>query len=83
MSTPDGGYVLDPFGGSGTTLLVSMRERFNCDLIETDLGYCKRIAEENNLKGRRTKPKTWTREMTGEIEDLPLLGGPQDKVPRS
>lgn len=79
MSTPEHGCVLDPFAGTGTTMRVAMREGFHCDTIETDPDYCEEIAAENGLVAQRTIPPTWTRTMTGELEDLPLLGGPQDR----
>jgi DNA modification methylase len=79
LSTPAGGYVLDPFGGTGTTLRVAQRERFNCDTVELDPGYCQKMADESGLDPVKTIPPTWTRTMTGELEDLPLLGGKQDR----
>lgn len=79
MSTPPGGNVLDPFGGTGTTLRVAIAEGFNCDTMEISGGYCAEIAAENGLSQQRTIPLTWTRTMTGELEELPLLGGPQDR----
>jgi len=78
LSTPIGGYVLDPFGGTGTTLRVSVHERFNCDIVELDPGYCRQMADESGLDPLKTIPPMWQRTMTGEIEDLPLLGGKQD-----
>ena len=36
---PEGGYVLDPFGGSGTTGLVADRHRRNATLIELNPDY--------------------------------------------
>jgi DNA modification methylase len=49
MSTRPGQTVLDPFGGTGTTLRVCKRiERF-CTLIELDWGYCEKIALEHGL----------------------------------
>jgi site-specific DNA-methyltransferase (adenine-specific) len=49
LTTPPGGTVLDPFGGTGTTLRVCKRLELPCTLIELDRDYCKRIAEENAL----------------------------------
>jgi len=79
LSTPVGGYVLDPFGGTGTTMRVSIAEQFNCDLVEVSSGYCDEIAADNNLDPVKTVPPTWIRELSGDVEDLPLLGGKQDK----
>lgn len=42
-----GGPVCDPFAGTGTTLRVAKRLGIECDTIEIDEEYCKRIAEEN------------------------------------
>jgi len=44
LVTPPGGKVLDPFMGSGTTLLAAYDEGFNCIGIERDSEYAK-IAE--------------------------------------
>lgn len=49
LTTPPGGTVLDPFGGTGTTLRVCERLGFGCTLIELDRKYCDKIAEEHSL----------------------------------
>lgn len=49
LTTPPGGTVLDPFGGTGTTLRVCKRLELPCTLIEMDQGYCAKIAEEHGL----------------------------------
>jgi DNA modification methylase len=49
FSTADGGSVLDPFAGTGTTLRVCKRLNRNCTTIDMDGGYCQRIAESNGL----------------------------------
>jgi hypothetical protein len=43
MSTVEGDTVLDPFGGTGTTLRVCERINRQCTLIELDPLYCKNI----------------------------------------
>lgn len=53
MSTKPGDPVLDPFGGTGTTLRVCRKLQRPCTLIEFDEGYCKKIADEHNLKKRK------------------------------
>jgi DNA modification methylase len=49
LTTPPGGRVIDPFGGTGTTLRVCKRLGLACTLVEIDRGYCDKIAEENGL----------------------------------
>ncbi|OZI09211.1 site-specific DNA-methyltransferase [Siphonobacter sp. BAB-5385] len=39
LVTPAGGTVLDPFAGSGTTLIAALAEGFNCIGIERDAEY--------------------------------------------
>lgn len=48
LTTPEGGKVLDPFAGSGTTLRVCKRLGIHCTLIELDETYCDRICEEHS-----------------------------------
>ena len=50
LTTPPGGTVLDPFGGTGTTLRVCKRINLPCTLIEVDRDYCQQIAKENDLQ---------------------------------
>jgi DNA modification methylase len=38
--SPEGGLVLDPFGGSGTTALAALEARRRFQLIELNSGYC-------------------------------------------
>jgi len=45
LVTPPGGVVLDPFMGSGTTLLASAREGFDCIGIELSEEYCEIAAK--------------------------------------
>lgn len=49
MTTPEGGSVLDPFAGTGTTLRVCKANGWNCYTSDYDLDYCRKIAEENGL----------------------------------
>jgi len=49
LTTPSNGTVLDPFGGTGTSLRVCKRINLSCTLIELDRSYCKRIAAEHDL----------------------------------
>jgi DNA modification methylase len=58
LSTTEGDTVVDPFGGTGTTLRVCERLKRPCTLIELDEGYCKQIAKANGLKVCRS-PGTW------------------------
>jgi len=48
LTTPPGGSVLDPFGGTGTTLRVCRRLGFDCTLVEIDPFYCEKIREEHS-----------------------------------
>lgn len=57
LCTSDGDTVLDPFGGTGTTLRVCRRLGRDCTLIEIDSEYCKRIAAENDLQ--LVRPGVW------------------------
>lgn len=50
LTTKEGDHVLDPFGGTGTTLRVCKAINRRCTLIEIDRFYCEKIAEEHNLK---------------------------------
>jgi site-specific DNA-methyltransferase (adenine-specific) len=58
LSTTDGDTVLDPFGGTGTTLRVCERLERDCTLIELDEGYCAQIKKAHKLKTLRT-PGAW------------------------
>lgn len=49
LSTKPGDRVLDPFGGTGTTLRVCRKLERPCTLIEYDPAYCKAIAKENGM----------------------------------
>jgi site-specific DNA-methyltransferase (adenine-specific) len=57
LVTPPGGIVLDPFAGSGSTLVAAKREGFQCIGIEREPEYCdiirKRMAE--------LQPALWSR----------------------
>lgn len=61
-STPPGGLVLDPFGGSGTTAVAALHEGRRCLIIERDPGYCdiirRRVAEAQGVgKGSLLAPE--------------------------
>jgi hypothetical protein len=58
LSTTEGDTVVDPFGGTGTTLRVCMKLDRPCSIIELDEGYCRQIAKLNGLKVCRS-PGTW------------------------
>lgn len=81
LSTPTGGTVFDPFGGTGTTMRAAIRSNMHCDLIEIDPAYCLHIAVENKLKGKAKRQKfpLWSREFDPtDPAELPLFGGEQD-----
>jgi len=49
LSTKEGGTVIDPFGGTGTTMRVCKQVNRDCTLIEYDRAYCRKLAEANGL----------------------------------
>lgn len=49
QSTREGGTVLDPFAGTGTTLRVCKRIGRSCTLIEQSELFCEEIAREHGL----------------------------------
>lgn len=49
LSTKPGDHVLDPFGGTGTTLRVCEKIDRQCTLIELDPGYCKEIKKRHKV----------------------------------
>lgn len=53
--TEPGDSVLDPCGGTGTTLRVCLRIGRVCTLFELSETYCEQIAAENGLKGGNGK----------------------------
>ena len=60
LTTPEGGSVLDPFAGTGTTLRVCKRINRPCTLIELDRHYCDEIAKEHALVSLPCgHPKIW------------------------
>lgn len=62
LTTPPGGTVLDPFGGTGTTLRVCKRTGHECTLVELDTDYCSQIAMEHAMErhGNLDDGLTWT-----------------------
>jgi DNA modification methylase len=59
LTTPPGETVLDPFGGTGTTLRVCKRLGHPCTLVELDPGYCAKIAEEHGMVPLTTHRSAW------------------------
>jgi DNA modification methylase len=64
LSTPEGGAVLDPFAGTGTTLRVCKRINRNCTLIEINKSFCEEISREHGIDfiqkhwhGKNGKPR--------------------------
>lgn len=49
-----GGPVLDPFLGSGTTMRVCQRLGVECDGVEIDSEYCRRVSEELDVPVKKT-----------------------------
>lgn len=55
LVTPSGGIVLDPFAGSGTTLLAARNEGFAAVGVELDPEHCKIIKKRLDLKQEEDK----------------------------
>lgn len=49
LSCKSGDAVIDPFGGTGTTLRVCRKLNLDCTLVEIDPIYCEKIAEEHGM----------------------------------
>lgn len=49
LTTKEGDRVLDPFGGTGTTLRVCKKINRSCTLLELSPNYCSHIAAEHDL----------------------------------
>jgi len=49
LTTAPGEHILDPFGGTGTTLRVCRQIDRACTLVEIDSGYCTHIAAEHRM----------------------------------
>ena len=61
LSTKPGDRVIDPFGGTGTTLRVCRKIGRPCTLIELDPHYCKDIAGEHGMEAvEMNKFSCWT-----------------------
>jgi DNA modification methylase len=74
LATPPGGVVLEPFAGSGTTLLAAKAEGFRCIGIEREAEYAAMAAE----RYRRRWIPAEAEWKTGEEDDqLSLLGETQ------
>ncbi len=58
LSCKSGDLVIDPFGGTGTTLRVCRKLNLDCALVEVDPMYCEKIAEEHGMT--LEYPKYWT-----------------------
>lgn len=63
--TPEGGVVLDPFAGSGTTGVAAQMEGFDCHLIELEPDYVE------FLQGRFGKPSKLPRSIQDLLDDTP------------
>lgn len=50
MSTPEGGSVIDPFMGTGTTLRVCKANDWSCYTSDISSNYCEKVAEEHDLE---------------------------------
>ena len=57
LVTPPNGTVLDPFAGSGSTLIAAIQEGFNCIGIEKDVEYV--AIAEARIAERRIEATEW------------------------
>lgn len=58
-STKEGDWILDPFAGSGTTLVVSRRTNRNCIGIEINPEYCKIIKKRLEMDQQVRRIEEW------------------------
>jgi len=66
LTTQPGEWVVDPFGGTGTTMRVARRIGRASTLIEIDPNYCKEIAAEHGMTRRESgKFSKWVLEEDG------------------
>ena len=63
-----GGIVLDPFGGSGTTMIAAERTRRRARLIEIDPLYCDLIVQRWQTFSRKTARLANTNETFDEVK---------------
>jgi len=59
-STKEGDWILDPFAGSGTTLLIAQRLNRNCIGIEIDEEYVQVIKKRLKEDWKTTRLEKWT-----------------------
>jgi site-specific DNA-methyltransferase (adenine-specific) len=78
LVTPNGGTVLDPFAGSGTTLIAAKAEGFDCIGIEREVEYVEII----NRRLVEATPE-WLREIEEECEGASAKDSPVSSVPTS
>lgn len=60
LSTKPGDRVIDPFGGTGTTLRVCRKIGRPCTLIELDPHYCQEIVAEHGMQAVEMDKNCWT-----------------------
>ena len=70
-SSPQGGIVLDPFGGSGTTIEACLKNDRYCIMFELNPDYCK-VAKKRAEKSRTT-------DLFGQKSDLPTAKNSSEK----
>jgi DNA modification methylase len=74
LVTPPGGVCLDPFAGSGTTLLAAKAEGFRAVGIERDPGYVEMAVERYRRQWAPAEAR-WNDGSRGGDDQLSLLGG--------
>lgn len=75
--SPEGGYVLDPFGGAGTTALVAASLGRRSTLIELNPEYCRlaRARIESAFMGKDEGARHMTKQLGKIAEPGPLFAG--------
>ena len=68
LITPPNGITLDPFSGSGTTLIAAEREGFNAIGIDSKLEYC--LISYQRLKNEIEQPQTELTKKQSTIEKI-------------
>lgn len=72
LITPPGGAVLDPFAGSGSTLVAAVREGFRCIGIEQSPEYCDIARKRLGAPARARKPLASSQTASASLRPVQL-----------